>query len=176
MMEKISIRPESLSLAKKRLDAFNKANGILRGNPERIRSRYLGVAVELDYVKRLTGSYPSTYEDVTVPDDDGVDIVLDGRPYDIKVTRPPNAVSWVWAKSQVELRKKKVGTDYSYLFLSANPLYTSGALLPYSCEYVVCGSMKAVTVLDVATELRQRKDEKNVTIRVTFDQLEECPK
>lgn len=170
-MERIKINPEALSIAEKRLNAFNKANGILRGDAERIRSRYLGVAVELDFVKRITGEYPDTYADVTVPDDNGVDIVLDGVPFDVKVTRPPNATSWVWAQSQVELRKKTRGTDYGYLFLSANPIYTAGSLLPYTCEYVVCGQLTATEVLERSTKLRQKRDEKNVTIRVVHANL-----
>ena len=174
-MHKYKVNPEALSLAKERLDAFNEANGILRGDPERIRSRYLGVAVELDFVKRITGEYPDTYEDVAVPDDNGVDIVLNGVPFDVKVTRPPNATSWVWARSQVQRRKDTIGTGYGYLFLSANPKYTKGSLLPYSCEYVLCGALSASEVLSVSTELRQRRDEKNVTIRVKYDDLNDAP-
>ncbi|MCP4479068.1 MAG: hypothetical protein GY818_13365 [Planctomycetaceae bacterium] len=124
----------------------------------------------------MTGAYPDTYADVSVPDDNGVDVVLDGVPYDVKVTRPPNATSWVWARSQVQLRKRTVGMGYGYLFLSANPKYTEGSLLPYACDYVLCGALSASEVLEVATELRQRRDEKNVTIRVKYDDLNDAPK
>jgi hypothetical protein len=167
MLQHIKLNPESMRLAQDRLTAFNKSNGILRGNLERMRSRFLGVAVELDFVKRMNGEYPDTYADVNVPDDNGLDIVLDGVMYDVKVTRPPNAASWVWSKNQLLRRKQQIGTEYSYLFLSANPKYTEGSMLPYECIYVAVGQLTADEVAEKATAIRQKKDEKNITVRVT---------
>ena len=88
-----------------------------------MRSRFLGVAVDIELHRRMHGTFGETYADVTVPDDGGEDLVLNGWTIDLKVTRAdlhPN--SWVFSKFQHESRKSG---DRGYVFLRACPVWNS---------------------------------------------------
>ncbi len=173
-MKEFNIQPEIIELAARRLMTFDRKNGILSGNTERLRSRFLGVAAEMELYKILNGEYPHTYADVNEPDDDGKDIEVNGDVLDLKMTRAdyhPN--SWVFSKFQHTLRDDS--SNRGYIFLRAHPSYPrSNSLLHEqgtSCLVEIVGAMTLNSVKEQAKEIRQRKDEKNVTKRVTTSML-----
>ena len=174
-MQTFTVDMDAIKEAYTRLSAFNKANGILHTSTdakgrERTRSRFLGVAVDLELHRRKHGTFGETYADVTVPDDGGEDLVLNGWTIDLKVTRAdlhPN--SWVFSKFQHESRKSG---DRGYVFLRACPVWNSQDSLPSQPFTVeVVGALTYEQLKDRASDLHQQRDEKNVTKRVTSRML-----
>ena len=175
MKQTFTVQRDAIVEAYRRLSAFNAANGILhtstdRKGRERLRSRFLGVAVDLELHRLHHGTFGETYADVNVPDDGGEDLVVNGWTIDVKLTRSDlHARSWVFSKFQHESRKEG---NRGYVFLRACPIWNGpGSLLSQPFEVTVMGALTYDQLKDRATDLKQQRDERNVTKRVTARML-----
>lgn len=91
---------------------------------EALRRKVAGLVFEAAFIERVTGEYP----DYVKGDDGGVDLTLNGRPYDVKCCSLPSSDSWFVPLSQY--RKRENGVRAAFLCVTACPSFVNTEDLP----------------------------------------------